>query len=153
MIIWYVMSNIIKIILISWHQCRILINITLFLLISDALAGISWLPMNNLIDILYFMSLSQDTATFRASVIRKDSITYNFNIIFSPKSYYGLAEISFYLENVNFTSLEIDFSGSLLEDVIINSRRFMPKHIDNFLIIPKEYLQKGRNRASIMYIN
>ena len=99
------------------------------------------------------MSLSQDTAAFRASVIRKDSVSYNFNLIFSADSYYGLAEISFYLENVNFTSLEIDFSGSLLEDVIVNSRRFKPQTTENFLIIPKEYLQKGRNRASVMYIN
>ena len=38
------------------------------------------------------MSLDQVTANFRASVIRKDSISYNFNLIFQdPKIYYGLA--------------------------------------------------------------
>ena len=61
------------------------------------------------------MSLDQVTANFRASVIRKDSISYNFNLIFQdPKIYYGLAEITFYLEHINFTELKLDFQGKIL---------------------------------------
>ena len=37
--------------------------------------------------------------------------------------------------------------------MIANSRRFMPKTTENFILIPKEYLQKGRNRVSVMYTN
>ena len=29
----------------------------------------------------------------------------------------------------------------------------MPKTTENFILIPKEYLQKGRNRVSVMYNN
>ena len=49
------------------------------------------------------MSLDKTTAEFRTTVVRAGSVSYNFNIIVQPDEYYGLAEISFYLENVNFT--------------------------------------------------
>jgi len=37
------------------------------------------------------MSLDQNTALQRAAILRKDSISYNFNIILQPSSYFGLA--------------------------------------------------------------
>ena len=99
------------------------------------------------------MSLDHETAQSRSTLIRKGSISYNFNIIFSQEHYYGLAEVSFYLERVDFTELPLDFSGTLIEDVIINDKRFMPKSTNNFLLLPRGYLQKGRNRLSVMYTN
>ena len=60
------------------------------------------------------MSLTQETAEFRASVIRPNSISYNYNLILEPKQYFGLAEISFYLESLNLTELTLDFRGHII---------------------------------------
>jgi len=49
------------------------------------------------------MSLDQTTASFRADLIRAGNTTYNFNIILDIDQYYGLAELNFYLEHLNFT--------------------------------------------------
>ena len=99
------------------------------------------------------MSLDQATAIQRAGIIRPGSINYNYNIIILPTEYYGLAELNFYIDNLNFTNLKIDFTGKLIEEVVLNSRRFMPTTTENFMLLPKTYLQKGRNKLSVMYIN
>lgn len=57
------------------------------------------------------MSLDQDTANQRKDLIRQGSISYNYNIIVTPTKYYGLAEMNFYIQNLNFTELKIDFKG------------------------------------------
>lgn len=57
------------------------------------------------------MSLDQNTANQRAAIIRQNSISYNYNIILQSDKYYGLAEIVFYIDNLNFTILPIDFTG------------------------------------------
>jgi len=99
------------------------------------------------------MSLDQDTAVFRAGVIRPGSITYNYHLVFEAEQYLGLAEINFYLENTNFDQLLIDFSGNIKEEVVINNKKFVPNHKDNFLTLPHGSLQKGRNRVSMTYVN
>lgn len=43
------------------------------------------------------MSLDQQTAKERAALIRKGTISYNYNIILMATQYYGLAELTFYL--------------------------------------------------------
>ena len=67
------------------------------------------------------MSLSQITAQQRSQVIRAGSISYNFNIILQPDRFYGLAEITFYLEKNDLPQLPLDFSALNIEEVIINS--------------------------------
>ena len=74
------------------------------------------------------MSLTQETAARRFQILRHNSITYNFNIIVNRDNYFGLAEIVFYLDNLNFDGpLELDFKGSLVEEVIINSIKVQPE--------------------------
>ena len=66
------------------------------------------------------MSLDQGTAVQRAAIIRKGSISYSFSIILQPKGYLGIAEIIFIIDNTNFTSLPIDFSGTATS-IVVNS--------------------------------
>lgn len=99
------------------------------------------------------MSLDLETANKRVQIVRQNSITYNFNIIVEAEKYYGLAEIIFYIENLDFEILELDFTGKLVEEVVINSVRVTPKTTDNFMLLKKVNLQKGRNKLSIMYTN
>jgi aminopeptidase N len=100
------------------------------------------------------MSLEQSTAEFRASVIRADSIHYNFNVILLPEYYHGLAELTFYLENTSdFTALPIDFSTFQLQQVVLNSKDIHPSTSSNSMLLPTTYLQKGRNRLSVVYRN
>jgi hypothetical protein len=61
----------------------------------------------NLLD----MSLDQKTAIKRASLIRQDSISYNFHIILETALYHGLAELTFYLETLPQADLLLDYSG------------------------------------------
>lgn len=49
------------------------------------------------------MSISQDIAKARALIIRKNSITYNYNIVLNTDQYTGLAELIFYIDNTSFT--------------------------------------------------
>ncbi len=100
------------------------------------------------------MSLDQATAEARSLLIRTDSITYNYNIILQEDKYYGLAELNFYINSLNFNELKIDFAGTIIELMIVNSAKYPPPETQtNFVTIPKKYLQKGRNKISIMYIN
>jgi hypothetical protein len=98
------------------------------------------------------MSLDQDTAVFRSSVIRKQSISYNYSIILQASQYYGLAEISFYIDSLDFSTLPLDFRGHNIQEVIVNSV-ILPNIIGSQMILPKIYLQKGRNKVSVMYTN
>lgn len=61
------------------------------------------------------MSLDQNTANQRVACIRQNSISYNYNIILQPDKYFGLAEIVFYLDNLSFPILSIDFTGHEIE--------------------------------------
>lgn len=72
------------------------------------------------------MSLDQVTAEFRYGLIRQGSISYNYNIVLLPDEYYGLAEINFYIQHLNFTEVKVDFTGFLIEEVVANSLRFTP---------------------------
>jgi len=99
------------------------------------------------------MSLDQITAQERASHFRKNTITYNFNIILQSEQYYGLAEIAFYLEDTKFIDLKLDFTGTLQSLNINSIDNPSIQTTSNFLIIPKKYLQKGRNTISILYLN
>lgn len=99
------------------------------------------------------MSLDQDTAQRRASIVDRNSITYNYNIILQPDQYHGLAEVIFYIDSLNFLSLELDFQGHIIQEVVVNSVKMLPNITDSQMIFPKAYLQKGRNKISIMYIN
>jgi len=67
------------------------------------------------------MSLDQTTAQFRASVIQKNSITYNYHISLETKSYRGLAEVNFTLNNINLTELKIDFTGKITAPIVLNA--------------------------------
>lgn len=93
------------------------------------------------------MSLDQDTAQRRASIVARNSITYNYNIILQPDQYI------FYIDSLNFLSLELDFQGHIIQEVVVNSVKMLPNITDSQMIFPKAYLQKGRNKISIMYIN
>ncbi len=68
------------------------------------------------------MSLDQQTAKRRAASIRKNSIEYNLHLILEPDKYHGIAEITFILDNLNFSQyLELDFTGKVVEDLLINN--------------------------------
>ena len=70
------------------------------------------------------------------------------------EQYSGLAEMVFYIDNTNFQELYIDFSPTEIQSITINSINFpIPQNIDNFLIIGRKYLQKGRNYISVLYTN
>lgn len=100
------------------------------------------------------MSLDQATAEARSLLIRADNITYNYNIILQEDQYYGLAELNFYITSLNFLELKIDFAGTIIESMIVNSVKYPPPETQtNFITIPKKFIQKGRNKISIMYIN
>lgn len=102
---------------------------------------------------IIIMSLDQDTAVFRSSVIRKQSISYNYSIILQASQYYGLAEISFYIDSLDFSTLPLDFRGHNIQEVIVNSVVILPNIIGSQMILPKICLQKGRNKVSVMYTN
>lgn len=100
------------------------------------------------------MSLSQQTAIKRAGLIRQGSIQYNFHIILSDTSYNGLAQIVFYLQTLNFKEdLEIDFQGDEVQALIVNDLEIeLDDHErENFIFLPRECLQKGKNRVTVMY--
>lgn len=99
------------------------------------------------------MSLDQQTAIFRHSVIKAKSVNYNLNFILQDQQYYGLAEISFSLSSVDFPSLPLDFRGRTIQQVIANSITILPEIVGSQMIISKDYLQKGRNKISISYVN
>lgn len=48
------------------------------------------------------MSLDQETANLRATIIRKNSIQYHFHLIVEPTGFHGLAEIIFYIDSLTF---------------------------------------------------
>lgn len=97
------------------------------------------------------MSLDEDTVDLRARVVRANSISYNFNVILKHEEYLGLAEIGFYIQSLDFEQIPIDFSGADVDTLIVNSLEVPAIRSDNFLIISKALLQKGRNRISILY--
>ena len=72
------------------------------------------------------MSLDQATAEARALIVRSGSILYNYNIILQNSQYYGLAELTFYIDSLAFTDLNIDFSGNIIESMIVNSVKYPP---------------------------
>ena len=99
------------------------------------------------------MSLDHSTAIFRSTILKKNSITYSYNIILQPKQYYGLAELNFSLLHINFPSITIDFQGDVIEELEVNAKKMVGKREGSQLILPVQYLQKGRNRVSVMYVN
>ena len=99
------------------------------------------------------MSLDKITADERAKHIRKNSITYNVNVIVHSDQYFGLTEITFYLEDTNFTQLKIDFTGTLLSVIVNTINGPVITQTSNFIVFGKKYLQKGRNRITVRYVN
>lgn len=99
------------------------------------------------------MSLDESTANERYTLIRQGSITYQFSLVLTPTQYYGLAELNFYLENIAFDRLKVDFAPNTMEEVVVNAVNLFPESTKNFILIPKSYLQKGRNKIIFMYTN
>ena len=54
---------------------------------------------------------------------------------------------------MDFDKLKIDFSGNIIEEIVVNSVKINKETTPNFLLLPQTCLQKGRNKVSIMYIN
>lgn len=92
------------------------------------------------------MSLSEDTAKLRFNIIRPESISYNYHLILNKDGYFGLAEISFYVQSLAFDQLPIDFTGATVDTLIVNSLEVPAVRVDNLIIVSKPLLQKGRNR-------
>lgn len=67
--------------------------------------------------------------------------------------YYGLAELNFYLQRIDFDKLKIDFTGEIIEEIVVNSVKINKETTPNFLLLPATCLQKGRNKVSVMYLN
>lgn len=99
------------------------------------------------------MSLDQATAIERSSLLRPGSVSYNYSIILMASQYYGLAELTFYLERIDLEQLKLDFTAYDIQNIVVNTVHINVDTTPNFLLLPKACLQKGRNKVSVMYTN
>jgi hypothetical protein len=104
------------------------------------------------------VTLTKVRADLRKSYIETQSVSYIYNITYTTlqdsnaSTYEGLAEITFTLLSLP-KLLPIDFASSEIKNLVVNDTNVFGAQQDEFLIIPRLYLNKGVNHVQVNYIN
>jgi aminopeptidase N len=99
------------------------------------------------------MALTQARAEQRASVIRTNSVSYNFHISLQKgDSYSGYAELTFELDHLP-AELVVDFKGKQVTRLLLNGEVVEPKIIDGFIFLDLAKLKVGNNLVAVHYAN
>jgi aminopeptidase N len=103
-----------------------------------------------------FSSLSKIDSEIRASLIKKNSIEYNFHLTLHKGSLYdGLSNITFQAYDLNREGeIRIDFQGKHLKRILVNSEEISAKKHEGYILIPQKHIkERDWNNIAIEYSN